>query len=56
MTKKFEEPVRGDLAEAVEHFRINPPRGEITLVVEGRDHRLVNHKECLTGGDRIRKP
>ncbi|NPV93521.1 MAG: 16S rRNA (cytidine(1402)-2'-O)-methyltransferase [Firmicutes bacterium] len=35
LTKKFEELVRGDLAEAVQHFHLNPPRGEITLVIEG---------------------
>lgn len=46
LTKKFEEAVRGDLAEVVEHFRINPPRGEITLVVEGRDPRLGKSKDA----------
>ncbi|WP_231118926.1 16S rRNA (cytidine(1402)-2'-O)-methyltransferase [Oecophyllibacter saccharovorans] len=33
LTKKFEEMVRGTLAEVLAHFRQFPPRGEITLLV-----------------------
>jgi 16S rRNA (cytidine1402-2'-O)-methyltransferase len=33
LTKRFEEVVRGTSAEALEHFRQHPPRGEFTLVV-----------------------
>lgn len=36
LTKKFEEIWRGSLEEAVSKFRNKPPRGEITLVMEGR--------------------
>ena len=36
LTKKFEELWRGSLEEAVLKFRNKPPRGEITLVMEGR--------------------
>jgi len=35
LTKLHEEVVRGSAAELVEHFRHNPPRGEITLVIAG---------------------
>lgn len=35
LTKKFEEFVRGTLAEVAAHFRANLPRGECTLVLEG---------------------
>lgn len=35
LTKKFEEVFRGTFAEALEYFP-NPPLGEITLVVEGK--------------------
>ena len=35
LTKKFEEFVRGDLASIIEHFSVNQPRGEFTLVVAG---------------------
>ncbi len=35
LTKKFEEVVRGTIQELVEHFRGTPPRGEVTVVVEG---------------------
>ncbi len=35
LTKKFEEFVRGTLAEVAAHFRAHPPRGECTLVLEG---------------------
>ena len=33
LTKRFEEMVRGTLAEVLEHFRITAPRGEITLLI-----------------------
>ncbi|MCL6610403.1 MAG: 16S rRNA (cytidine(1402)-2'-O)-methyltransferase [Peptococcaceae bacterium] len=35
LTKQYEEIWRGSLAEAVSRFRDKPPRGEITLVLEG---------------------
>jgi 16S rRNA (cytidine1402-2'-O)-methyltransferase len=35
LTKKFEEVFRGTTAEAVDHFRRHPPRGELTLVIAG---------------------
>jgi 16S rRNA (cytidine1402-2'-O)-methyltransferase len=36
LTKRFEELRRGTLAELVTHFSAQRPRGEYTLVVEGR--------------------
>lgn len=36
MTKMFEEYWRGSVSEALAHFESQPPRGEFTLVVEGR--------------------
>jgi len=35
LTKKFEEFVRGTLAEAAAHFAAHAPRGEITIIVQG---------------------
>ncbi|HPW90078.1 MAG TPA: 16S rRNA (cytidine(1402)-2'-O)-methyltransferase [Paludibacteraceae bacterium] len=35
ISKKFEETVRGTLAELIVHFTKNPPKGEFVLVVEG---------------------
>lgn len=37
ITKKFEESVRGTIAEVVNHFRENEPKGEFVIVVEGYD-------------------
>ena len=37
ITKKFEETVRGTIAEALEHFRSYEPKGEFVIVVEGYD-------------------
>ena len=37
LTKKFEEFVRGPLADLEKHFSVRPPRGEFTLVVAGRE-------------------
>lgn len=36
LTKQYEEIWRGRLAEAIAHFTTQPPRGEFTLVIEGR--------------------
>jgi 16S rRNA (cytidine1402-2'-O)-methyltransferase len=35
LTKKFEQTVRGTLAEVAEHFTLHEPRGEFVIVVEG---------------------
>lgn len=39
LTKKFEETVRGTLAEVAEHFTKKEPKGEFVVVVAGRDLR-----------------
>lgn len=36
LTKKFEQTVRGTLAELIEHFTVHPPKGEFVLVVAGK--------------------
>jgi 16S rRNA (cytidine1402-2'-O)-methyltransferase len=36
LTKLYEEIVRGNLSQAIEYFRTQPPRGEITFIVEGQ--------------------
>ncbi len=35
LTKKFEQTVRGTLAETIEYFTSNEPRGEFVIVLEG---------------------
>lgn len=35
LTKKFEETVRGTLAEVIDHFRTKEPKGEFVIVVSG---------------------
>ena len=51
LTKKFEEFVRGTLAEVSTHFRANPARGECTLVLEGAPETTLSadaaHPETL---------
>ena len=37
ITKKFEECVRGSVAEVLDHFRAHEPKGEFVIVVEGYD-------------------
>ena len=37
ITKKFEECVRGTIAEVLDHFRAHEPKGEFVIVVEGYD-------------------
>jgi 16S rRNA (cytidine1402-2'-O)-methyltransferase len=36
MTKMFEEYWRGNVSSAAQHFKAQPPRGEFTLVVDGK--------------------
>jgi 16S rRNA (cytidine1402-2'-O)-methyltransferase len=36
LTKIYEETLRGTVAEVLEHFKKNPPKGELVIVVEGR--------------------
>jgi 16S rRNA (cytidine1402-2'-O)-methyltransferase len=35
LTKKFEQTVRGTIAEVLEHFREHEPKGEFVIVVAG---------------------
>ncbi len=37
LTKKFEQTVRGTLAEVAEYFTQHEPRGEFVIVVEGAE-------------------
>ena len=36
LTKKFEQTVRGTVAEVLEHFRTTDPKGEVVIVLAGR--------------------
>ena len=36
LTKKFEQTVRGTVAEVLEHFRTTDPKGEIVIVLAGK--------------------
>ncbi len=42
LTKKFEETRRGSLAELAEYYTVHSPRGEITVVVGGKDFETGN--------------
>jgi len=39
LSKKFEENKRGTLQELIEYYTAHPPKGEIVMVVAGKDHR-----------------
>lgn len=39
LTKKFEQTVRGTLAEVVAHFRQHAPKGEFVIVLSGCNHK-----------------
>ncbi len=45
ITKKFEQTVRGTLAEAIDHFRRNEPRGEFVIVVAGKPSKKASAEE-----------
>lgn len=44
ITKKFEQTVRGTLAEAADYFHENPPRGEFVIVVAGRQSKRADER------------
>ena len=37
LTKMFEENIRGELQEVCSHYKNKPPKGEIVIVVEGKE-------------------
>jgi len=41
LTKKFEQTVRGTLAEAAEYFAAHEPKGEFVIVVKGKDKKEI---------------
>lgn len=45
ITKKFEQTVRGTLAEAADYFRRNAPRGEFVIVVAGKSVKRMRGEE-----------
>lgn len=45
LTKKFEQTVRGSIAEVLAHFRTNAPRGEFVIVVAGKPKAGRNERE-----------
>lgn len=45
LTKKFEQTLRGTVAELLDHFRTTEPRGEFVLVVAGRPRKPKSPEE-----------
>ncbi len=41
ITKKFEQTVRGTVAECLDHFREHEPKGEFVIVIEGYDAKSI---------------
>lgn len=51
LTKKFEETVRGTIAEVLAHFREHEPKGEFVLVVAGKQRKKKHQNEETTDDD-----
>jgi 16S rRNA (cytidine1402-2'-O)-methyltransferase len=45
LTKKFEQTVRGTIAEVVEHFKAHEPKGEFVIIVSGKPKSKKNVEE-----------
>lgn len=45
ITKRFEQTVRGTIAEVLEHFRSHEPKGEFVIVVAGYDPKVEHDDE-----------
>lgn len=52
ITKKFEQTVRGTIAEVADHFRAHEPKGEFVIVVEGRPKLGRADKEAIEDDER----
>lgn len=52
ITKKFEQTVRGTIAEVADHFRAHEPKGEFVIVVEGRPKPGRADKEAIEDDER----
>lgn len=52
ITKKFEQTVRGTLAEVLTHFREHEPKGEFVIVTEGRPKPGRAEKESIEEDER----
>ncbi|MEZ4669466.1 MAG: 16S rRNA (cytidine(1402)-2'-O)-methyltransferase [Anaerolineae bacterium] len=55
VSKKFEEFQRGTVGHVMEHFRENPPRGEIVLVIDGAEAPVISEwtrEQVLTALDK----
>ena len=46
LTKKFEQTVRGTVAEVLEHFKEHEPKGEFVIVLAGRPKEKHSDNEC----------
>lgn len=44
LTKRYEEYIRTDFRGAIEHFDVEPPRGEFVLIIAGADAEAVKEK------------
>lgn len=53
LTKLHEEVWRGTLAEATAHYRANPPRGELTVVIGGAPERTGDVEAAVGEVDRL---
>lgn len=45
LSKKFEQTVRGTIAEVIAHFETHPPKGEFVMVVEGANAKHTEVEE-----------
>ena len=50
LTKKFEQTVRGTLAEVLDHFRTHEPKGEFVLVVRGKSRHRPSEADGAESG------
>lgn len=54
LTKRFEEVIRGTVAEALAHLRVHRPRGEFTIVVEGAGEHIAPAEGKAGAAERMR--
>lgn len=45
ITKKFEQTIRGTLAQVADHFKHNDPKGEFVVVLSGKPKKNVNNDD-----------
>ncbi len=55
LTKRFEEFRRGTVAELAAYYEASPPRGEVVVIIEGREEESIDESDVRGRVDELRR-